>query len=266
MKIDYRETSDDLMTRIDIHNQYGGLDIDQWMLDLLALPKGCKILDIGCGAGKLCFSFNDYLQSDCEIVGGDVSTELLEKARAENKKRSTSIKFIDLDFNQRFPFDDNLFDLVSCSFAIYYAEDIPFTISEMRRVLKPGGRLFTTGPMPQNKQIFYDIILKATHQPIPPMPGSSRYSSEILSSIQQQFAKTEVHIFENPLTFDTAEPFLAYTRASLSEDRKLWQNLFQGKDDFEKVMEKITAISQDEIAANGKIVMTKVVGGILAEK
>ena len=39
-----------------------------------------------------------------------------------------------------FPFEDNSFDLVSCCFAIYYAADIPFTIREMHRVLKPGGR------------------------------------------------------------------------------------------------------------------------------
>ena len=100
----------------------------------------------------------------------------------------------------------------------------------MHRVLKPGGRLFTTGPMPQNKQVFYDIIKEATNKVIPPMPGSSRYDSEILGAMKDTFSKVEVNIFENPLTFKTAEPFVEYTRASLSEDRKLWHDFFSGKE------------------------------------
>lgn len=266
MKIEYQETGSDLMKRIDIHQKYGGRDIDQWMLELLDLQKGLRILDVGCGAGKQCFVFFDTLGGECEIVGGDVSEELLAKARQENERTGNRITFTGLDFNQRFPLDDNGFDLVSCCFAIYYARDIPFTIREMQRVLKPGGRLFTTGPMPQNKQLFYDIIREATQKSIPPMPGSSRYASEIYSAIKDRFAHVDLHIFENPLTFNEVEPFLAYTRASLSEDRKLWNSFFQGKDDFERIMSQIAEAAARRLAREGRLVMTKVVGGIIARK
>lgn len=265
MKIEYQETSNDLQTRIDIHSQYGR-DIDPWMLELLAPARGSQILDVGCGAGKLCFSFNKYLGGDCEIIGGDFNADLLEKARAENLRQGAGMRFIDLDFNKRFPFEDNRFDLVSCSFAIYYAEDIPFTISELHRVTKPGGCAFTTGPMPENKQVFYDIVRKAAGLPIPPMPGSSRYASAILDSMRQTFSNVKVGIFENPLVFESVEPFLAYTRASLSEDRKLWKSFFQDKSDFEKIMAKITAVAEEQVKTDGKIVMTKVVGGFVCTK
>ena len=117
-----------------------------------------------------------------------------------------------------------------------------------------------------NKQVFYDVIKEATGKIIPPMPGSSRYSTEILDSVKSLFSHTDLIIFENPLTFDEAEPFLIYTRASLSEDRKLWTSFFNGKDEFETVMENIKAVADKRIAEEGKIVMTKVVGGILAKK
>ena len=267
MKIDYQETTNDLATRIDIHNKYGGRDIDQWMLDLLKLQPNDKILDVGCGAGKQCFSYLDYLKRKADITGGDVSKDLLDQAREENEKRSAHVEFVDLNFNERFPFEDNRFDFSSCCFAIYYAENVPFTIGEMHRVLKPGGRLFTTGPMPSNKQLFYDVIREATNnRPIPPMPGSSRYSTEFLSVIKSKFSKVDVHIFENPLTFESAEPFISYTRASLSEDRKLWSSFFKDKDEFEQIMSAIARVAEQRIERDGKLVMTKVVGGFLATK
>jgi ubiquinone/menaquinone biosynthesis C-methylase UbiE len=266
MKIDYQETTNDLLTRINIHDVYGARDIDKWMLEVLPLEKEMKILDVGCGSGKQCFSYLAHLSGKAEIIGGDVSEDLMAKAEEENKKLGQRVSFQELDFNKEFPFEKNSFDLVSCSFAIYYAEDIPFTIAQMHRVLKPGGYLFTTGPMPENKQMFYDIISEATGKDIPPMPGSSRYAFEILDTIKEQFSEVDLLVFENPLTFPTAEPFLAYTRASLSEDRRLWNSFFQNKEDFKKIMGQITEVAEKWLARDGELVMTKVVGGILAKK
>lgn len=267
MKISYQETTTDLTKRIDIHNQFGGRNIDEWMLQLLNLKPGMKILDVACGSGKQVFSFYRRLSAKVEITGGDVSKDLLEQASQEAIKQHIKADFVHLDFNQRFGFPNDQFDLLSCCFAIYYAVDMPFTIREMHRVLKPGGQLFTSGPMPQNKQVFYDIIREATNnKPIPPMPGSSRYNSEILNTIRDIFSKVDVHLFENPLTFTSAEPFLEYTRASLSEDRKLWSDFFKDKEDFKRIMDQISIVTRKRIERDGKLVMTKVVGGFIAIK
>jgi ubiquinone/menaquinone biosynthesis C-methylase UbiE len=271
MQIHYQETTSDLLTRIDIHKKYGGRDIDQWMLATLQMQKGAqrgiRILDVGCGAGKQCFVFHKALGGECEITGGDVNAGLLAQARAENAKIGSPVTFTELDFNERFPFDDDQFDLASCCFAIYYARDIPFTIREMHRVIRPGGRLFTSGPMPDNKKLFYDVIREATdNKPVPPMPGSSRYGSQILAAVQATFARVEVHSFENPLTFHEVEPFVAYTRASLNEDRKIWGSFFDEKDTFESVMSRIGEAAARRLAREGELVMTKVVGGFVAYK
>jgi hypothetical protein len=98
------------------------------------------------------------------------------------------------------------------------------------------------------------------------MPGSSRYSSSIYNAIQDKFTKVEIHIFENPLVFEDVEPFLAYTRASLSEDRRLWKSLFEDSGGFEYVIQQINKVATRRISQEGKLVMTKVVGGFIATK
>jgi ubiquinone/menaquinone biosynthesis C-methylase UbiE len=267
MEINYQETSKDLLTRIDIHEKYGSANIDQWTTELLKPQPGMKILDIGCGAGKQCFLFDDYTKGAAKITGGDFSEELLEKARAKNQERGSNIEFLFLDFNKPFDFPENTFDLCTSAFAIYYASDLDFTFREAHRVIKPGGQLFVSGPLPENKKMFYDIIREATNNaPIPPMPGSSRFRGEIYQTIDSIFAQTELHTFENHLTFPEVAPFIEYVRASLSEDRKLWTSMFNGKDEFEALIGKITDVATRWYERDGKLVMTKVVGGILATK
>ncbi len=266
MEINYQETSKDLLTRIDIHEKYGSANIDQWTNDLLKPQAGMNILDIGCGAGKLCILFDDYTKGTVKITGGDFSEELLDKARSKNKERGTKIHFQYLDFNKPFEFANNTFDLCTSAFAIYYASNLDFTFGEAHRVLKPGGRLFVSGPLPENKKMFYDIIKEATNATIPPMPGSSRFKGPIFDTIDKIFAKTELHKLENHLTFPEVAPFIEYVRASLSEDRKLWTSMFNGKEEYEALIRSIEKVATRWFERDGKLVMTKVVGGILATK
>ena len=266
MQINYQETSKDLLTRINIHEKYGSANIDQWTNDLLQPRAGMNILDVGCGAGKLCFLFDDYTKGTAKITGGDFSEELLAKAREKNKQRGSKIDFQFLDFNKPFAFAGATFDLLTSAFAIYYASDLKFTFGEAHRVLKPGGRLFVSGPLPENKQMFYDIIKEATNKPIPPMPGSSRFKGDIFNTINSLFAKTELHKFENHLTFPAVAPFIDYVRASLSEDRKLWTSMFNNHEEYEALIGRISDVATRWFNRDGKLVMTKVVGGILATK
>lgn len=266
MEINYQETTKDLLTRIDIHTKYGARDIDRWTTEVLQPKPGMNILDVGCGAGKQCFLYSDFTDRKAEITGGDVSNELLERARAKNAQRGDRVRFQFLDFNKPFEFAANAFDLVSSAFAIYYAHNMDFTFGEAHRVLKPGGRLFVTGPLPENKQMFYDIIREATSKPIPPMPGSSRFKGEIYQAIESKFSHTAMLTFENPITFPAVEPFMEYVRASLSEDRKLWTSMFNSREEYETLIRAIERVSAEWFKRDGTLVMTKVVGGILATK
>ncbi|MFH1184284.1 MAG: hydrogenase maturation protease [Chloroflexota bacterium] len=266
MEINYRETAKDLLVRINIHEKYGARSIDEWTAEVLQPKPGMKILDVGCGAGKQCFLYSDVTNRQASIIGGDFSAELLERARTRNAERGDAVEFQLLDFNKRWDFAEGAFDLVSSAFAIYYSADLEFTFGEAHRVLRPGGRLFVTGPLPENKRLFYEIIQEASKRPIPPMPGSSRFRTEIYGAIDGLFATTQLLTFENPITFPDVAPFMDYVQASLSEDRKLWTSMFADAGEYAALIEAIRGVAARWFSRDGKLVMTKVVGGILATK
>ncbi len=110
------------------------------------------------------------LKVQAKITGGDFSEELLGQGRAEaSGARRQNIRFSIFGLQQDH-LNLQITHLTFCTsaFAIYYASDLDFTFGEAHRVLKPGGRLFVSGPLPENKQMFYDIIKEATNQPSRP--------------------------------------------------------------------------------------------------
>jgi hypothetical protein len=98
------------------------------------------------------------------------------------------------------------------------------------------------------------------------MPGSSRFRTEIFHTIESLFSRTELLTFENPITFPHVEPFMEYVGASLSEDRRLWASMFSGATEYEALLKSIERVATTWYKREGKLVMTKVVGGILATK
>jgi SAM-dependent methyltransferase len=98
-----------------------------------------RVLDLGCGAGQ--FSAL-AAASGASTTGVDVAEAALQRARAT---------YPDLDFRQvpfdgPLPLEDNSVDLVWASEVIEHVADTASWLSEVRRVLAPGGRLLLTTP------------------------------------------------------------------------------------------------------------------------
>ena len=98
--------------------------------DLLeALPDGARILDLGCGEG----SHLSRLATGGRVVGIDLSMELLAQA--------ASIAPVVAGSGERLPFSDQAFDLVYVSHVLHHSADHRGVLSEVHRVLRPGGPL-----------------------------------------------------------------------------------------------------------------------------
>jgi ubiquinone/menaquinone biosynthesis C-methylase UbiE len=102
-----------------------------------------KILEIGCGNASAWVSRIDRLPESASLVLSDISPGMIRQAKSNlrNVKKNLEFKVIDAD---SISFCDAVFDLVIANSMLYHVRDIAKTLKEIRRVLKPEGRLVCT--------------------------------------------------------------------------------------------------------------------------
>ena len=99
----------------------------------VAPQPGERILDIAAGTGT---SSAALQKNGARVVALDFSAGMIEEGRRKHKK----LEFVQADA-EKLPFGDNEFDAVTISFGLRNVNDPKAALSEMYRVLKPGGRL-----------------------------------------------------------------------------------------------------------------------------
>jgi len=120
------------------------------LLNTLAHLKPKKVLDIGCAKGFLVYLFN---QKGIQAFGIDVSRYALESAPDKIKDR-LSVVNIESD---RFPHEEEYFDLIIGLDTLEHLGNFENMLKECDRVLKRGGYLFFTTPVPRSWDATHDI-------------------------------------------------------------------------------------------------------------
>lgn len=133
--------------RYDLANHLLSGGVDYWWRQRLvravhdAHPEA--ILDLATGSGDVAFALADGLPTGARVTGMDFCAPMLEEAV---KKRAGSPRWAPIEFKQgdgiALPLPDRTFDAVTISFGLRNMADRHKALSEMHRVLRPGGRLF----------------------------------------------------------------------------------------------------------------------------
>lgn len=119
------------------------------MLGLAGDVSGRRILDAGCGSGPLTAALRDR---GADVTGFEASAVMVDLAR-ERLGEDADLHVADL--GAPLPFADAAFDDVVASLVLHYLEDWSGPLSELRRVLKPGGRLMVSVNHPAAYAIVY---------------------------------------------------------------------------------------------------------------
>jgi demethylmenaquinone methyltransferase/2-methoxy-6-polyprenyl-1,4-benzoquinol methylase len=144
----------DLMNRV----MTAGLD-GRWrrMTAEAVVRRGDRVLDACCGTGDLALADE---RAGGRIVGLDFSERMLERAR----RKSASFEWVRGDLLE-LPFEDASFDAATVGFGVRNVTDLERSLRELRRVLRPGGRLgileITTprGPLRLFYRLWFDAIV-----------------------------------------------------------------------------------------------------------
>ena len=108
------------------------------IVNLAADVAGRRVLDAGCGSGPLFAALRDR---GAIVTGFDQSAKMLEIAR---RRLGDGADLRVADLGRPLPFPDGAFDDVIASLVLHYLQDWTAPLAELRRVLRPGGRLIAS--------------------------------------------------------------------------------------------------------------------------
>lgn len=111
------------------------------MLDMAAPRPGDRVLDVACGTGLVSFRAAELVGTTGAVVGTDISQGMIDAARATAADRGIDHASFERGDAERLPFTDGIFDAALCGLGLMYVPDPESALGEMRRLLKPGGRV-----------------------------------------------------------------------------------------------------------------------------
>ncbi len=159
----------------DLMNRVMTVGLDQRWRRLtvrVVVSKGDRVLDACCGTGDLAVAARKAGAG--EVVGLDFSEPMLERAR----RKDPSLEWIQGDLLE-LPFEDGSFDAATVGFGVRNVADLERGLAELRRVLKPGGRVGILeitrprGPLRLFYKLWFDALIPLAGKIL---PGGKAYT------------------------------------------------------------------------------------------
>ena len=114
--------------------------LHQWGLKAAGIQLTDRVLDVGCGGGKAISRILEETRR--EVAGVDHSPEAVKTARSVNRAAISSGRLRIVESSvENLPFRDGFFDVVTAFETTYFWPELQAGLTEIRRVLSPGGRL-----------------------------------------------------------------------------------------------------------------------------
>ena len=203
---------DDISSKYDFLNHFLSFGIDrlwrQKLVGILGSRKPMAVLDVATGTGDLAIAISSIRPQ--KIVGIDISEKMLEVGRKKlmisGLNQMITLQCADAE---NIPFSDSSFDAVTVAFGVRNYEHLEKGLTEMRRVLRPGGVM---------------LILEFSHPELFPMKQLySLYSQFIIPLIGRVISgnrKAYSYLPESVAAFPSGKQFLEILEKAGLKNRK----------------------------------------------
>ena len=212
LKAQYRNSTN-ISARIRLHrlfssNKQGWFP---WIYEQCQITEGMKILELGCGNGRLWIENKAKLPADCEIILSDISEGMIRDVRREQSLQDDRFSFAAFDCHA-IPYEDASFDLVIANHVLFYCKDVDCVCSEVGRVLKPGGRFvcgtYGVAHMQEVSRLVTQFDDRIT------LSGENLYEhfgkENGAQALAPYFAEVDWQQYEDALIVTQAEPLIEY--------------------------------------------------------
>ena len=212
LKAQYRNSTN-ISARIRLHrlfssNKQGWFP---WIYEQCQITEGMKILELGCGNGRLWIENKARLPADCEIILSDISEGMIRDVRREQSLQDDRFSFAAFDCHA-IPYEDASFDLVIANHVLFYCKDVDRVCSEVGRVLKPGGRFvcgtYGVAHMQEVSRLVTQFDDRIT------LSGENLYEhfgkENGAQALAPYFAEVDWQQYEDALIVTQAEPLIEY--------------------------------------------------------
>ncbi|BCZ45352.1 MerR family transcriptional regulator [Clostridium gelidum] len=223
------------------------VDFDKWCFNQISFPEKARILELGCGTGKLWFKNKESIDKNLDITLSDFSKSMLKIAKDKLKDVDYDFKYEEINM-ENIPYDDESFDIVIAEHMIYFASDIEKALSEIKRVLTFGGMLYISANSCETMAELNKLAEKFDSSlGIDNNGYSSRFELENGDAVlKKHFNKVDVEILEGKIIVDDAKTVVSYKASTIQGSSML---VGEKKKEFTKYLE-------DHIKKNGNISIT----------
>lgn len=257
----YRD-SGNLNARAELHRRFssnkGGWH--PWVQGKMGLSPNCRVLECGCGPGWLWRGQLDQLPAGCEITLTDFSAGMVAEAEEALSSAGHRFHFETADI-QSLRFEADSFDVVVANHMLYHVPDRAKALSEVRRVIRPGGRFVAaTNGQDHMRELneFSGILLGEEERRSLAQLREQVSSAFSLENGQEQlapyFTQVSLHLFEDSLEVTEAAPLLAYAASMIGGEAILTAEL----------QARATQWIESEIQKKGAVHITKSSGLFIA--
>jgi SAM-dependent methyltransferase len=188
----------------------------QWCCGAAGVASGGRVLDIASGSGQPAFLAAERVGPEGRVVAIDFAAPMVAAARRLAAARGvTNIDVREMDA-EHLDFPDESFDAVTCACGLMFFPDAARAVSEMRRVLKPGGRLAVAVWDDPSKSPFVTVAGQSVAQfyaaspPDPNAPGAFRFSKPgVLEGLLRDrgFQSVTATTIPMPIEFSSASDY-----------------------------------------------------------